>query len=109
MSEVLQLGATFVGAQPTSTGYSTSVNFSPRPPLKPNEQFISGGFIQKLIANGVNVFTAANVLDIEGAMNASLIGLNGLDSEQLKAQLTMQAEIQKNLLKDRASRGRKNQ
>lgn len=105
MSEVLQLGATFVGAQPTSTGYSTSVNFSPRPPLKPNEQFISGGFIQKLIANGVNVFTAANVLDVEGAMNASLIGLNGLDSEQLKAQLTMQAAIQKNLLKDRASRG----
>ena len=53
MSDVLQLGATFIGAQPASTGYSTftSLNFSSRPPLKPNEQFVASSYIRKLIAN----------------------------------------------------------
>ena len=105
MSDVLQLGATFIGAQPASTGYSTftSLNFSSRPPLKPNEQFVASGYIRKLIANGLHVFTAANVLDIEGAMNASFVGLNGLNAQELKAQLTMHAAIQKSLLETRVA------
>ena len=96
MSDVLHLGATFIGAQPASTGYSTftSLNFSSRPPLKPNEQFVASSYMRKLIANGLHVFTAANVLDIEGAMNASFVGLNGLNAQELKALLTMHAAVQ---------------
>ncbi|WP_287812495.1 hypothetical protein [Pseudomonas sp.] len=63
------------------------------------------GYIRKLISNGENVFKAADAYDTQGAMNASFVGLNGLTDVELKAQLTMHAAIQKNLLKDRASRG----
>lgn len=103
MPDVIQLDPTFVGAQPVSSGYSPSITLVPRPPMQPSEQFIKEGVIRRLIANGVNVFHAADALDTTAAMNAVFVGLNGLTSKEVKAQLTMHAAIQKILLQIRAS------
>lgn len=103
MADTVFMDALWIEAQPPTSGYSPTVTLTPRPPLKPAEQFIMDGWIRKLIANGMNVFPAADAFNTLAAMDAVFVGLNGLTTDEVKAQLTMHAAIQKNLLQMRAA------